>query len=108
MKQLEFQLKDRVFKKELSSPNGRELDQKIPIQEVRFQYGIIQLRQLENGIWIWGMDYAIPAKGCGGAFPPLRQHGPDFAARTRQAAISDALAWIKDAFNLELVKLLEE
>lgn len=106
--QLEFDMTERIPKEALHAEDPYALDARIPVEEVPFQYGKVKLRKLENGLWIWGMRYAIPAKGCGGDFHPFRAHGPAYAAHSREEAIGNAISWLKDRFDLSAVKLPQE
>ena len=103
--QLEFDIREKVPKETLAAEDSFALDSSIPVEEIPFQYGTVLLRKIENGIWLWGIRYAIPQRGEGGGFYPLRMHGPDFAAFIRQEAIDAALLWFKNRFDIDSVKL---
>jgi hypothetical protein len=103
--QLELNIREKVSKETLAAEDPFSLDLKFPVEEVAFQYGTISLRNIENGIWLWGIKYSIPQRGAGGGFYPLRVHGPDFATFSRQEAIDAALPWFKNRFEMDSVKL---
>ena len=106
--QLELDMVERIPEKALMPEDPYELDSRIPVEEVPFQYGAVKLRKLENGLWIWGMRYAIPMKGCGGNFLPFRARGSSFAAYSRQEAIGNAISWLKERFDVSAVKMPQE
>ena len=103
--QPELNIREKVPKEALAAKDPFSLDIKFPVEEIAFQYGMILLRKIERGIWLWGMQYAIPQRGAGGGFYPLRMHGPDFAAFSREEAIDAALSWFRDRFDMDSVKL---
>lgn len=103
--QLDFDLQDKVPMESLAAEDAFALDSQIPVEEIPFQYGTILLRKIENGIWLWGLQYSLPQRGAGGGFYPLRMHGPEFATFLRQEAIDAALLWFKNRFNINSVKL---
>lgn len=103
--QLELDMTERIPEEALKAEDPYTLDARIPVEELPFQYGIVKLRNLENGLWVWGMRYAIPTKGCFGDFLPFRARGSLFAANSRQEAIQNAITWFKERFDIGTVRV---
>lgn len=88
----------RITRK-LSESRLNELDSKFPIEEIRFNYGLIWIRAVENGIFLWGMRWHVPQLGQGGGFPPLRKWGSQHAAKSRDDAITQAVSWFDKKYS---------
>lgn len=56
---------------------------------------IVYLRNIEGGVWLWGVSVYCKKRQHGSGFYPFRKWGANRAAMSREAAIESALVYVE-------------
>lgn len=96
-----FNFSDESWENLLAS---EELDNRFPVEKIEEGKNStggwsICLRQIENGVFLWGADVYNKRKQHGNGFYPFRKWGPERAAMSRESAIESAKAYIANFFD---------
>lgn len=80
---------------------SEELDKQYPVEEIsrgKNEKGNwrIFVRNIESGVWLWGVDVCNKKTQHGQGFYPFRKWGIDYASMSKEGAIVSAIEYIEN------------
>lgn len=67
-------------------------DNAYPVEGISIKNGVVYLRGIERGVWLWGVSWS--GRNNGEGFYPFRRWGIEYAAVSREAAFEAARQYI--------------